>query len=234
MEQFSRNIRLLGQACQDRLASARVAVFGLGGVGSYLCEALCRAGIGQLMLVDGDVVEPSNLNRQLIATWDTLGQPKVLAARQRVASINPACKVDARQVFISAQNAREFDFTGFDYVCDAIDTVKSKIALIQQAHACSVAVISCMGAGNKLDPTAFRVDDIEKTSVCPLARVMRRELRARGISVRAVYSTEPPRPTQDGERAPGSVSFVPAAAGLVMAGEVIRHLAGLDSVAKMR
>lgn len=228
MEQFSRNIRLFGAPAQRRLCQARVAVFGLGGVGSYVCEALCRAGVGHLLLVDGDQVEISNLNRQLIATRATLGMPKAQAARERVLSINPDCQVDARQVFFGPDNAASFDFTGFDYVCDAIDTVSSKIALIARAQACGAPVISCMGAGNKLDPAAFRVDDIEKTTVCPLARVMRQELKARGLTVKAVYSTEPAHPTLDGARAPGSISFVPAAAGLVMAGEVIRRIAGLE------
>ena len=223
-DQFSRNIRLIGEAAQRRLQSSRVAVFGLGGVGSYVVEALCRAGIGQLMVVDGDQVDRSNLNRQLIATCVTIGMPKSDVTKKRIESINPNCVVDARHRFFCAETAEEFDFTGYDYVCDAIDTVTSKILLIERAKQFNCRVISSMGAGNKLDPTCFQVADIESTSVCPLARVMRKELKARGISVKAVYSTEVARPTKDGARAPGSIAFVPASAGLVMAGAVINEL----------
>ncbi|MEA4898292.1 MAG: tRNA threonylcarbamoyladenosine dehydratase [Christensenellaceae bacterium] len=226
MEQFSRNIRLIGEEAQRRLFAARVAVVGLGGVGSYVAEALCRAGVGHLMLADGDAVEESNLNRQLIATRDTLGLAKAEAARARVQSINPACDVDARRVFLDSTTISDFDFTGYDYVCDAIDTVAAKLLLIERAQAQGCPVISAMGAGNKLGVKPFEVADIERTSVCPLARVMRRELKARGLTVKAVYSKEDARKTTDGARTPGSISFVPAMAGLTMAGEVIRAIIG--------
>lgn len=228
MEQFSRNIRLWGEEAQRRIEAARVAVVGLGGVGGHLFEALCRAGVGRILAVDGDVVEQSNLNRQLLATWDQLGKPKVEAARARAQTVNPACRVEALRLFVTEANASQLEFTGYDYVCDAIDSVSGKIAIIARARACGAPVISCMGAGNKLDPTAFRVADIEQTSVCPLARIMRRELKARGLTVKAVYSTEAPRPPLGGSRELGSCSFVPAAAGLVMAGAVLRAIAGLE------
>ncbi len=227
MEQFSRNLRLIGEEAQIKLARSRVAVVGLGGVGSYVVEALARAGIGHLLLVDGDAVEESNLNRQLIATRDTLGMPKSEAARLRVQSINPVCEVDARHVFFDRDTVIQFDFSGFDYMADAIDTVTSKLLLIERAAEANCPAISAMGAGNKLGLCPFEVADIEKTSVCPLARVMRRELKARGLSVKAVYSKEEPIKTLDGARAPGSISFVPAMAGLTMAGEIIRAIAGL-------
>ena len=228
MEQFSRSIRLWGEEAQRRVMAARVAVLGLGGVGGHLFEALCRAGVGRILAVDGDVVDESNLNRQLLATWDQLGRPKVEAARARAQAVNPACQVEALRLFVTEDNAAQLDFTGYDYVCDAIDSVPGKIAIIARAQACGAPAISCMGAGNKLDPTAFRVADIQHTSVCPLARAMRRALKARGLTVKAVYSTEPPRPPLDGGRGPGSCSFVPAAAGLVMAGAVLRAIAGVD------
>lgn len=226
MEEFSRNVRLIGEAGQQRLFEAKVALFGLGGVGGHLFEALVRAGVGKLLVVDGDLVTRSNLNRQLLATWDMMGLPKTLAAQARARAVRPACVVEARHCFLTPENAGSFDFSGFDYVCDAMDDVPAKIALIARARDFGVPVISCMGTGNKLDPGAFRVEDVEKTSVCPLARVMRRELKKRGLTVKAVYSTEPPRPSRDGQPGPGSISFVPAAAGLVMAGEVIRSLIG--------
>lgn len=227
MQQYSRNVRLIGDQAQSLLFSARVAVFGLGGVGSYVCEALVRAGVGELLLVDGDCVEISNLNRQLIATQDTLGMPKSEAARLRALSINPEARVDARHVLFNAENAGQFDFTHYDYIVDAIDDVRAKLLLIERARAAGRPILCSMGAGNKLDPSRFQIAEIEKTTVCPLARVMRRELKKRGISgVRVVYSTEPARPSLDGGRAPGSLSFVPAAAGLVLAGAVIRDLIG--------
>ncbi|MEG1812015.1 MAG: tRNA threonylcarbamoyladenosine dehydratase [Clostridia bacterium] len=227
MQQYARNIRLWGEGCQDKIAHSKIAIFGLGGVGSYVVEALSRAGVGTLMLVDGDTVDVTNLNRQLIATQETIGRAKAEVARERVLSINPACKVDARQVFFDATTEDQFDFSGYDYVCDAIDSVASKLCLIERARAQGVPVISAMGAGNKLDPSAFEVADIEKTTMCPLARVMRRELKARGLTVKAVYSREPARETLDGARAPGSAPFVPGAAGLVMAGYVLRAVGGL-------
>lgn len=227
MQQFSRNLRLIGPEAQQRLFAARVAVFGLGGVGSYACEALVRAGVGNLLLVDGDAVEESNLNRQLFATLDSLGRPKAQVARERALSINPAVLIEARQVFYCAENADEFDLAACDYVVDAIDSVASKLLLIERALLLGVPIVSSMGAGNKLDPSRFELADLQDTSVCPLARVMRRELKKRGIEhLQVVYSKEPPRPSLDGSRAPGSISFVPPAAGLIAAGAVVRALIG--------
>lgn len=226
MHEFDRTIRLVGEEGQARLLRAKVALFGLGGVGSYALEALVRAGIGEMLLVDGDVVEETNLNRQLIATRATLGQPKSEVARARALSIRPDMVIDARHAFYDAQTAGQFDLSRYDWVVDAIDTVSSKLLLIEQARAAGVKVISCMGAGNKLH-TEFEIADIEKTSVCPLARRMRTELKKRGIQgVLAVYSKEPPLRPQDGERAPTSISYVPGAAGLTLAGAVIRDLLG--------
>ena len=224
MHEFDRTIRLVGEEGQARLLRAKVALFGVGGVGSYALEALVRAGIGEMLLVDGDVVEETNLNRQLIATRATLGQPKSEVARARALSIRPDMVIDARHAFYDAQTAGQFDLSRYDWVVDAIDTVSSKLLLIEQARAAGAKVISCMGAGNKLY-TEFEIADIEKTSVCPLARRMRAELKKRGIQgVLAVYSKEPPLRPQDGERAPASTSYVPGAAGLTLAGAVIRDL----------
>ena len=230
-DMFSRTRMLLGDAAMDRLKRARVAVFGVGGVGGHVVEALTRSGVGALDLVDSDRVALSNLNRQIIATRDTLGMLKVDAAKGRILSINPDCVVRTYPIFFLPETADRFDFSQYDYVVDAIDTVAGKLRLIEAAKAAGVPVISCMGAGNKLDPTSFRVADISKTSVCPLARVMRRELKKRGIDrVKVVYSTEPalsPAPTDEntGRRAtPGSTAFVPAVAGMILAGEVIRDL----------
>ena len=226
MHEFDRTIRLVGEEGQARLLRAKVALFGLGGVGSYALEALVRAGIGEMLLVDGDVVEETNLNRQLIATRATLGQPKSEVARARALSIRTDMAIDARHAFYDAQTAGQFDLSRYDWVIDAIDTVSSKLLLIEQARAAGAKVISCMGAGNKLY-TEFEIADIEKTSVCPLARRMRTELKKRGIQgVLAVYSKEPPLRPQDGERAPASISYVPGAAGLTLAGAVIRALLG--------
>ena len=226
MHEFDRTIRLVGEEGQARLLRAKVALFGLGGVGSYALEALVRAGIGEMLLVDGDVVEETNLNRQLIATRATLGQPKSEVARARALSIRPDMVIDARHAFYDAQTTGQFDLSRYDWVVDAIDTVSSKLLLIEQARAAGAKVISCMGAGNKLY-TEFEIADIEKTSVCPLARRMRAELKKRGIQgVLAVYSKEPPLRPQDGERAPASISYVPGAAGLTLAGAVIRDLLG--------
>ena len=226
MHEFDRTIRLVGEEGQARLLRAKVALFGLGGVGSYALEALVRAGIGEMLLVDGDVVEETNLNRQLIATRATLGQHKSEVARARALSNRPDMVIDARHAFYDAQTAGQFDLSRYDWVVDAIDTVSSKLLLIEQARAAGAKVISCMGAGNKLH-TEFEIADIEKTSVCPLARRMRTELKKRGIQgVLAVYSKEPPLRPQDGERAPASISYVPGAAGLTLAGAVIRDLLG--------
>ena len=231
---FARTRLLLGQDGLDRLAAARVAVFGVGGVGGYVVEALARSGVGALDLIDSDTVDATNLNRQIIATVDAIGRSKVEVAAERVASINPSCVVRAHQCFFLPETAGQFDFAAFDYVVDAVDTVSAKIALVEAAFAARVPIVSSMGAGNKLDPTAFRVADVYETSVDPLARVMRRELRRRGIpSLKVVYSTEPPLapldddgPVKNGTRpAPGSVAFVPSVAGLILGGEVVKDLA---------
>ena len=230
----------------ERLAQCRVAVFGIGGVGGYAAEALARSGIGALELIDDDRVCLTNLNRQLFATRKTIGMYKVDAAEERIRDINPDCRVTTRKTFFLPETRDEFDFTQYDYIVDAIDTVAGKLALAEQAQEAGTPIISAMGAGNKTDPTAFRVADIYKTSVCPLARVMRSECRKRGIRrLKVVYSTEPPiRPLEDpsiscrshcicppGTRKctvrrdiPGSTSFVPPAAGLIIAGEVIKDL----------
>lgn len=213
----------------------RVAVFGIGGVGGFAVEALARSGIGSLELIDSDCVSLSNINRQIIATHDTIGRFKTEVMKERILSINPAAEVTIRNCFFLPENADTFDFTQYDYVIDAVDTVAAKLALIQHAQDAGVPVISCMGAGNKLDPTRFEVADIYDTSVCPLAKVMRRELRKRGIDhLKVVYSKEeaikPHITDDDGNtvRTPGSVAFVPSVAGLILAGEVLKDLAGLD------
>lgn len=240
-EQFSRTALLLGGDAIARLQSARVAVFGLGGVGGYVVEALARGGVGQLDLIDNDTVSPSNINRQLLATHSTVGLSKVEAARRRVLDINPAARVRLWQVFYTPDTAGQFDFTQYDYIVDAIDTVTAKLHLAQQAQAAGTPIISCMGTGNKLDPTRFEVADISKTTMCPLARVMRKELGKRGIRhLKVVYSREEAlTPVGWEEEAaaigkrqiPGSVSFVPGAAGLILAGEVIKDLTGFGTPA---
>ncbi len=247
MNEFSRTELLLGKKAMQKLACSRVAVFGIGGVGSYAVEALARSGIGGFALFDDDKVCLTNINRQLIATRKTVGQSKVEVARQRILDINPKAEVTAHACFYTAENAAEFPLRGYDYILDAIDTVSSKLTLIQRAYEAGVPVISCMGAGNKLDPTRFEVADIYETSVCPLARVMRRELKARGIpALKVVYSKEQALTPIEDESAgckhscigppdaqrkravcrqvPGSVAFVPSVAGLILAGEVIKSL----------
>lgn len=245
MDQFSRTRLLIGDEPLERLARAKVAVFGVGGVGGFCVEALARAGIGALHLYDDDTVSESNLNRQIAALHSTLGQPKVEVMAQRVRDINPDCDVRAVRMFYLPENGGAVDLSQYDYVVDAIDTVAAKLDLVQRCTDLQVKIISAMGSGNKLDPTAFVVTDISKTQGCPLARVMRKELRRRGIiHLKVVYSTEEPRPllgevpaetpagenTRPGEpgrrSTPGSVSFVPAAAGLVLASAVIRELGG--------
>ncbi len=235
-EEFSRTRLLLGAEAMDRLAASRVAVFGLGGVGGYVVEALARSGVGALDLIDSDTISLSNLNRQILATHETVGMAKVDAAAERVHAIAPDCVVWTYKTFFLPETAGEFDFTKFDYVVDAIDTVTGKIQLVLCAKAAGTPVISAMGTGNKLDPTAFRVADISKTTVCPLARIMRKELRKRGVDhLKVVYSTETPvrgegedvpDPAEHPGRRdiPGSVAFVSAAAGLILAGEVVRDL----------
>lgn len=237
LHRYSREELLIGEEGLNKLRRARVAVFGIGGVGGYVVEALARSGVGALDLFDGDTVALTNINRQIIALENTVGRPKVEVAQERVLLIDPQCRVEARQLFFSPENAGEVDFSCYDYVADAIDTVTSKIELILRCRQAGVPVISCMGAGNKLDPTAFRVAPIEKTSVCPLARVMRRELKKRGVTgVKAVYSTEEPlapAAAQEGDvkgtagrPTPGSMAFVPSVAGLILAGEIVKDLLG--------
>ncbi len=239
-EQFIRSALLLGEEGIARLNRARVAVFGIGGVGGYAAEALARAGIGHFLLVDNDEVSVSNINRQIIATRDTVGQKKTLAMKARILSIWPEAEVETRECFFLPENAAEIDFTVFDYVVDAVDTVSAKLEIILRAKKAQVPVISCMGAGNKLDAAQFTVTDIYRTKGCPLARVMRRELKKRGVEgCKVVYSAEEPKkPLADllsGEAAagrrevPGSVSFVPSVAGLIAAGEVVRELSGIYS-----
>lgn len=228
--QFSRTALLIGEEGLKKLKNARVAVFGVGGVGGYVVEALARSGVGSLELIDKDVVSLSNINRQIIALHSTVGRLKTEVAAERARDINPDVDVTVRNVFYLPETAGEFDFTAYDYVVDAIDTVSGKIALIEQSKKANVPVISCMGAGNKLDATAFEVADITKTSVCPLARVMRRELNKRCIEhVKVVYSKEEPKESQakdeeTGKTIPASIAFVPSVAGLILAGEVIKDL----------
>lgn len=242
-ERFSRTELLLGRASMDRLKNARIAVFGIGGVGGYVCEALARSGIGAFDLVDHDRVAFSNLNRQIIATEETVGQYKVEAMRERILSINPGARVRIYRSFFLPENAGDFPFQEYDYVVDAVDTVTAKIALVMTAREKGVPIISSMGAGNKLEPGRFQVADIYQTRVCPLARVMRRELKKRGVKeLKVVYSQEEPVlpvpkawPGEDeggaGEETkrrsiPGSTAFVPSVAGLILAGEVVKDLCG--------
>lgn len=229
---FMRLEALIGKEQADSLRNKRVAVFGIGGVGSYTAEALARSGVGSLFLVDNDTVSISNINRQLIATLNTVGQKKTAAAKERILSINPEAQVEECNIFFSPETSGEIDFTRFDYVVDAIDCVTGKIELVMKSGQAGVPVISCMGTGNKLNPTRFEVADIYKTSVCPLARVMRRELKSRGVKkLKVVYSKEeaitPLSDTgENGKRspAPASCAFVPSVAGLIIAGEVIKDL----------
>jgi len=238
MNPYSRTQFLLGEDAMKKLKNAHVAVFGLGGVGGYAVEALARSGVGTLTLVDHDTISQTNINRQILATQDTVGQDKVAVASARVLAINPQIQVFPKKTFYLPETAKEFDFSQFDYVIDAIDTVTGKLMLIQQAQSAGTPIISSMGTGNKLDPTAFRVGDISETSVCPLARIIRKECKKRGIKkLKVVYSTEDPiactLPPDDpawaelpeGRNAlPGSVCFVPAVAGMILAGEVIKDL----------
>ena len=239
---FDRTRLLIGAEAMEQLAQSRVAVFGIGGVGGYAVEALARSGVGALDLIDNDEVSLTNLNRQLIATRKTLGRPKVDVARERILDINPECRVTVHRVFYLPETKDQFDFSSYDYVVDAIDTVTGKLSLIEQAKAAGTPIISAMGAGNKLDPTALRVADIEQTSVCPLARVIRGECRKRGIrKLKVVYSTELPiRPTENADTVrrresggeapktrkdvPGSTAFVPSVMGLIIGGEVVKDL----------
>ena len=227
---FSRTALLIGEDGLEKLKKSRVAVFGVGGVGGYVVEALVRSGVGTLDLIDKDRVSLSNVNRQVIALQSTVGMLKTEAAEQRAKDINPDVVIHKHSLFYLPETAKDFDFSQYDYVVDAIDTVSGKIALVEQAKAANTPVISSMGAGNKLDPTAFEVADISKTSVCPLARVMRRELKKRGIEhLKVVYSKEEPLPSsltdeESGKSIPGSIAFVPSVVGLIIAGEVIKDL----------
>ncbi len=244
LSQFSRTELLFGSAGMERLAKARVAVFGIGGVGGHAVDALVRSGIGAIDLIDNDRVALTNLNRQMIATHNSIGEYKVDAAKAHILSIHPQCRVVTHQKFYLPETASEFDFSQYDYIIDAIDTVSGKISLAEEAEKCGVPIISSMGAGNKLDPTAFRVADIYETSVCPLAKVMRRELKKRGIrKLKVVYSEELPIEASEEaiaqvmaeegsdsprKRVPGSTAFVPSVVGLILAGEVLKDLAGMD------
>ncbi len=252
-EQFTRTESLIGSEGVERLHNARVAVFGIGGVGGYVVEALARSGVGKFVLVDNDTVALSNLNRQIIATMNTLGRQKTEVMRERILSINPEAEVEIHNCFYLPETADEFDFKEYDYVVDAVDTVTAKIDIIVRATEAGVPVVSSMGAGNKMDPTKFQVADIYKTSVCPLAKVMRRELKKRGIKrLKVVYSTEeaitPKFATEnngqgnavpgEGESnvrrksTPGSIAFVPSVAGLILAGEVVKDLAEYEKYEK--
>lgn len=247
LNQFSRTELLLGKEAMDKLSQARVAVFGIGGVGGYTVEALARSGVGTLDLIDDDKICLTNINRQIIATRKTVGKYKVDVMKERILEINPKATVNTYQCFYSAETADQFDFSQYSYIVDAIDTVSAKIEMILRAQEKNIPIISCMGAGNKLDPTRFEVTDIYKTSVCPLAKVMRKELKVRGVKkLKVVYSREEVRkPLDDGasscknncicppgterkctarRQIPGSNSFVPSVAGLIIAGEVIKEL----------
>lgn len=241
LEQFSRTELLLGKEAMEKLASSRVAVFGIGGVGGYVCEALVRSGVGAFDLIDNDKVCLTNLNRQIIATRQTIGQYKTRVMKERMLSINPEADVRLYECFFLPENADQFPFPQYDYIVDAVDTVTAKIELAVRAREAHVPVISSMGAGNKLDAAAFRVADLYDTKVCPLAKVMRRELRKRGVErLKVVYSEEEPikpaagedkisREGSSGPRGiPGSVAFVPSVAGLMIAGEVVKDLAKTD------
>lgn len=234
-KEFCRTAYLLGEDSVRLLATKKVAVFGVGGVGGYICEALSRAGVGALDLYDADTVSVSNINRQIVALHSTIGKYKTEVMKERIADINPDCSVRTFNVFYLPDNADSFDLSQYDYVADAVDTVKAKLELAVRAKAAGVPIISAMGAGNKLDPCAFKVADISKTSTCPLAKVMRRELRARGINhLKVVYSEEAAHEphrldeseiTSPGKRTvPGSISFVPSVVGLIMAGEIIKDI----------
>ncbi|MCR5145353.1 MAG: tRNA threonylcarbamoyladenosine dehydratase [Lachnospiraceae bacterium] len=239
-EEFERTALVIGQEALEKLNDSHVAIFGIGGVGGYVCEALVRAGVGAFDLIDKDVVDITNLNRQIIATQSTVGRSKVEVARERMLDINPNVEINMHQCFFLPENAADFDFSKYDFVVDCVDTVTAKIQIIMQAKEAGVPVISSMGTGNKMDPAGFMVADIYKTKIDPLARVMRRELKKRGVkNLTVVYSQEEALPIKDvengqtdfdkdgengGKRPVGSMSFVPGAAGLVIAGEVVRQI----------
>ena len=226
----SRTEALIGKSAVEKLKKSRVAVFGVGGVGGFVAEALARSGIGEIDLIDSDKVSISNINRQIVALHSTVGKYKTEVMAERIKDINPSAKVNVYNIFYLPENADDFDFLQYDYIVDAVDTVSAKLSIVERAYALKVPVISSMGAGNKLNPTAFEVEDIYKTSVCPLAKVMRRELKKRGVEkLKVVYSKEEPKlseliDAETGKRAPASISFVPSVAGLIIAGEVIKDL----------
>ena len=230
MKQFSRTEILLGEKSMEKLRSACVAIFGIGGVGGYVAESLVRSGIGNFVLIDNDDVSLTNLNRQIIATHSSLGMAKVECMKERMLDINPEVNVVCKKMFFLPENSDEIDFSKFDYVVDAIDTISAKIEIIMKCQKHGIPVISAMGAGNKLDPSRFKVADVYKTSVCPLARVMRNELKKRGVKkLKVVYSDESPKKVgikdeQSGKMIPGSIAFSPASCGLVIASEVIKDL----------
>ncbi len=232
MSIFSRTELLLGEAAMDKLKNSHVAVFGVGGVGGYVCEMLARSGVGHITLIDSDDVSETNRNRQIIALESTTGKPKVEVMRERILDINPDAEVVALSIFYTLENADEYPLSGYDYVADCIDTMTSKIELIMRAKAQGVKIISAMGAGNKLDPTGFLVSDIYKTSVCPLARTLRYELKKRGVkSLKVVYSKEEPKKPKGliegesfGRHIPASVAFAPSAMGIVMASEIVKDM----------
>ncbi len=222
MNQFERTELLIGEEAVNKLRNAHVAVFGIGGVGGYATEALARSGVGELTIVDKDNVDITNLNRQIIALHSTINEPKVAVMEERLKDINPDIKVNAKEFFFLPDTADQFDFEEYDYIVDAVDTVTAKLAIIEKAHKAGTPVISAMGAGNKLDPTKFEITDISKTSVCPLARVMRKELKARGIDhLKVVYSTEEPKQRSE---TVASIATVPSVCGLLLANEVIKDL----------
>ena len=229
-ETLSRTEALIGEVALEKLKNSHVIVFGIGGVGGYVVEALARCGVGEFDLVDADKVSQSNINRQIIALQSTVGQYKTEAMKARISDINPTAKVNVFNLFYLPENENQFDFSTYDYVVDAVDTVSAKLSIIEKAKQAGVPVISAMGAGNKLDPTAFEVADISKTSVCPLAKVMRRELKKRGIDhLKVVYSKEERKcfgitDSESGKLSPASISFVPSVAGLIIASEVIKDL----------
>ena len=224
--EFSRTEKLIGKDALDKLKTNRIAIFGIGGVGGYVVEALARSGVGELDLIDNDTVSITNINRQIIALQSTIGKDKVEAARQRVLDINPKCKVNIYKTFFTPDTSNEFDFSKFDYVVDAIDTMTSKLKLIEKAKMENVPIISATGAGNKLDATKFEVTDIYKTSVCPVCKILRKELKQRNIrKLKVLYSKEiPQKPETNGVKTLGSVSFVPSVAGLIIAGEVVKDI----------
>ena len=228
--QFSRTELLIGSQAMERLAGSRVAVFGIGGVGGFVCEALVRSGVGSFDLIDSDIVSITNLNRQIIATRKTMGRDKVEVMKERILEINPEARVTTRKCFFLPENAQDIPFDEYDYIVDAMDTVTAKIELIMRAREKGISIISSMGTGNKLDPSAFRITDLFKTNVCPLARVMRREMKKRGVKkLKVLYSEEKPIPRYIDQSTPGSISFVPAVAGLMIGGEVIKDLIAAEA-----